>query len=684
MRLWASPSSREHSSTKLPPSEKKFRPVFFRWLKRLAVGLAVAVVVSGIALALLARNLTDLARWAVQRSLPAAKVEIGDVRYEAPGQLVVHKFILRARSGGTELLRLEKGSVIFAFDDLQRRELGEIHLVHPTIRISPDLFRILPAGEGKGRGAALPWTVRRIVCDYADVSCSGFGPGSPDVDLKCAFDWKEPGADPAKPLQLTAWDIRVSAPGFPEPFLALDLVNVEATPRAFLDKQEISGVELSGGRLLLGAALQQILSAPQTPSPSGKPSLPWKIGRLDIRSVGVRLEDTRDIAADISFQINTTLKDLSPSQAAGSIGGEEQMVEIADVEILSPYDPFIKVLTLRRVFLRFTLGGLLRSELASVTILDPSVYVGPDLFWYMDDTQQRLAEAPKGTAGPAWKIGLLKVEYGRLLVGSGGRAKYGLPLNFRAEARDIALDNLATLKLQTAFEIPAQTYPFPSYQLEVSTQRGDLKFAYPPEKNENNLVGKVFFDKIRWRQYDATDAWLSATFDHEGINGDFGGHVYGGYLSGGFSFLFESNAPWIGWMYGKKIDLGRLTDVIAPQNFRMTGPLNFKLQMDAFGRQIERVKGDFLATRPGRMKIGKLDDFLANIPDTWNNLKKSSTRLALEALRDFDYATAGGDFWFVEKQGVLGLKLQGPLGSRNFEIVLHEDESQEGRWKQKP
>lgn len=683
MRLWASPLLREHSSTKLSPSENKFRPFFFRWLKRLAVVAVVAAVVLGIALAILARNLTDIARWAVQRSLPAAKVEIGDVRYEAPGQLVVNKLVLRDRAGGAELLRLERGSVVFAFDDLQRRELGEVHLVHPTIRISPDLFRIFPTGEGR-KGASLPWTVRRIVCDYADVFCEGFGPGSPDVSLKCAFDWREPGADPAKPLRLTAWDIRVSAQGFPEPFLTLDLVNVDATLRDLLGKQEIAGVELSGGRLLLGAALQQILSAPKGPPSAAKPSLPWKLGKLDIRQVGVRLEDTRDIAADISFQINTTLRDLSPSQAAGSIGDEEQMVEIADVEILSPYDPFIKVLTLRRVFLRFTLGGLLRNELASVTILDPSVYVGPDLFWYMDDTQQRLAEAPKGSGAPAWKIGLLKVEYGRLLVGSGGRAKYGLPLNFRAEASDIALDNLATLKLQTAFEIPAQTYPFPSYQLEVATQRGDLQFAYPPEKNENNLVGKVFFDKIRWRQYEATDAWLSATFDHEGINGDFGGRVYGGYLSGGFSFLFESDAPWIGWMYGKKIDLRRLTDVIAPQNFQMTGPLNFKFQMDAFGRQIERVKGNFLATKPGRMKIGKLDDFLANIPDAWSNLKKSSTRLALEALRDFDYTTAGGDFWFVEKQGILGLKLQGPLGSRNFEIVLHEDESQEGRWKQKP
>lgn len=641
----------------------------------------MVLVLSGTGLLVLTRNLTHLARWAVQRSLPAAKAEIGAVRYEGAGRLVVKKFVLRDRVSGIELLRLDSGTIVFAFDDLRRRLLGEIHLVRPNIRISPELFRILPSG---GQGGSLPpWAARRIVCDYAEILCEGFGPTSPSVSLKCAFDWHEPGSDPKTPLVLTTWDVQASAPGYPEAFLALDRADLSLTVQGLLKDHEVAGVEIDGGRLILGAALQQILSGPpESSSQSPNPAASWIIRKLDLQRLGVRLEDKRETAADISFQINTVLNDLSLSQAASTIGGEEQSVEIADVEILSPYDPLTKVLTMRSVVLRFTLGGLLRGELAKVGIREPAIYVGPDLFWYMDDAQQRAGETRAG--GPAWRIGELEVADGRLIVGSSGRAQYGLPLNFHASAHDIALDNLATLKLQTGFEIPAQTTEFPSYQLEISTQKGDLQFAYPPEKNENNLVGKVFFDRIRWRQYEAAEAWLSATFDHEGINGDFGGKAYGGYLSGGFSFLFEDDAPWIGWLSGNKVDLKRITDVISPQNFRMTGPLNFKLQMDAFGRRIERVKGKFDALRPGRMKIGKLDDFLSNIPETWSSLKKSSTRLALETLRDFDYTKAGGDLWFVENQGVLGLKLQGPLGSRNFEVVLHADESPEGRWKQKP
>lgn len=682
MRSWGSRSSQAHSSTALPSSEPT-RPPRRRRLKYLTVVLAVVILVLGAALLILARNLRTISLWAVERALPAAKAEIGDVRYDAPGSLIFKKFVLYDRVSGAELLRLEGGSMVFSFDDLIRRQLGEIRLMNPNIRISPGLFQILPSSEGSG-GSLPPWAARRIVCDYAEVSYEGFGPSTPHVSFKCSFDWLEPGFSAAEPLRLTAWDVQTVAPEIPGAFLVLDRVDLSATVDGMLNKHEIASVRVAGGRLVLGAALQQILSGPPADSTPADPAASWKITQLDIQSVGVRLEDTRETAMDVSFQIHTTLKDLSLTQAASSIGGEEQSVEIADVEILSPYDPLTKVLTMRRVTVSFTLGGLLRNELAAVSILEPSVFVGPDLFWYMDDAQARMAEEKSASAGPAWKIGMLEVKSGRLLVGSGGRAKYGLPLDFHATVRDIALDNLATLKLQTAFIIPAQTFPFPSYQLEVSTQSGDLQFAYPPEKNENNLVGKVFFDRLLWRQYEATESWLSATFDQSGINGDFGGRVYGGYLTGGFSFLFEDNAPWIGWLYGKKVDLKRLTDIISPQNFQMTGPLDFRVQMDAFGRRIDRIKGDFQTLKPGRMKIGKLDDFLSNIPDTWSNLKKSSTKLALEALRDFDYTKAGGDLWFVDQQGILGLKLQGPLGSRNFEIVLHADESSDGRWKQKP
>ena len=629
---------------------------------------------------LLVNNLKQLTLWAVHRALPAAIVEIGHVRFDGPSQLIVEKFILRERKSRQEVLRLDRGSIVFSFEKIWRGQIGEVRLIYPVITATPGIGNILPAGDKKKSGGP-SISVARIVCDYGEVRYAGTGEHSPLVQLKLSLDWKDVG-DPAaaeKPLDLTIWDAEAFAPGFSVPFLTLDVVRATASPAGLLARQSLDAVAIQGGRLVVGEALMKIFLGPPNATTT-KPANVWRVGRLDIANVAVRLDDQRPEVADITFVLNTTFQDLPLSQTADAVGSLPQSVEIADLEVLSPHDPFVKVLTLRKVTVGFHLAGLLRKTLDEVVITQPTIYVGEDLFWYMEDTQKRFAGNGGGDS-PGWTIGRLDIRAGTLVVGSSGRANYGLPLNFRATASDVELDNLASLKIETAFEIPAEDYDFESYQLAISTQGGDLRLSYPPEKGEKNLVGKVFINRVVWRQYESTDAWVSATFDAKGINGEFGGKAYGGYVNGGFSFFFDSNSPWIGWLAGERVSLRQLTDVISPQNFRMTGPLDFRLQMDAFGKNIERVKGDFHTRRAGKMTISKLDDFLARIPDTWSSLKSSSTRIALEALRDFDYDKANGSLWFVRGQGLLDLAVQGPLGSRKFEVVLHADESKEGQWK---
>jgi hypothetical protein len=236
--------------------------------------------------------------------------------------------------------------------------------------------------------------------------------------------------------------------------------------------------------------------------------------------------------------------------------------------------------------------------------------------------QKRLAGDGREDAGSGWRIKSLGIAFGRLTLGSGGRKQYGLPLSFRTKAEDVALDNLAALKLQAVLEIPPQRYAFDSYQLEFTSEKGELRFSYPPEKNLNNLVGTIRLKSIRWRQYKASNSWISVTFDRSGINGKFGGKVYGGETWGGFSFFFYADSPWIGWLSGRGISLRELTNILSPQNFQLSGPMEFRLQMDARSHNIERVLGDFRATKPGKMVIGKIDDLLARIPSTWNLVKQ--------------------------------------------------------------
>ena len=222
--------------------------------------------------------------------------------------------------------------------------------------------------------------------------------------------------------------------------------------------------------------------------------------------MAVRVDDERPQVSDITFALNTSLKNVPLSKSASTVGSEQQLIEIANLEVLSPLDPFTKVLTLDSIFVRFTLAGLLRREIDELTILGPNIFLGEDLFWYMDDMQKRLGTDGGEDSGPGWIIKNLGIEYGRLTLGSGGRKQYGLPLSFRTKAQDVALDNLAALKLQAVLEIPPQEYVFDSYQLEFTSEKGELRFAYPPEKKVNNLVGTIRLKAIRWRQYRASDS----------------------------------------------------------------------------------------------------------------------------------------------------------------------------------
>jgi len=635
-----------------------------------------AALLVGAVLWVAARNLTGIAQWSLRRALPGVQVELGRLHFDSPGRIAIRHFVLRDPASGNELLRLAGGSIVFSIDDLRRGRIGEVRLVEPVLSVGPGLGKLLPAGSGS-REEPTSWLISHLVCESGEVIC----PDSHGLSasLKFAFDWKDVGRKTAAPLELVLWEVKAAAPGSSEPFLDLDLVRIQAAPQGLAADHSFASVTVSGGRLVVGATLQKILAGASAGPAAGSPDEDWKLGALDIRGVRVTLDDERPGISDIGFELNTTLRNLSPGQAADALGGARQSVEIADLEVPSPLDPFTKVLTLRSIFLGFTLSGLLHRELDEVTILHPTIYVGEDLFWYMDDAQKRMGGAKNGA--PGWKIRSLEIKFGRLVLGSGGRVEYGLPLNFQTSAQEVSFDNLAALKMRAGLEIPAQDYAFESYQIKFSTQKGELRFAYPPEKNENNLVGTIRLDSILWRQFRAADAWVSTTFDQSGINGGFGGHFYGGYLSGGFSFLFDDESPWIGWISGKGVDLRQLTDAAAPKNFRMTGPLAFKVQTNANGREIERLKGDFHATKPGHLTIRKLDDLLANLPGTWSALKKSSSRIALETLRDFDYTTAVGEFWIVREQGIIDLKLQGPQGSRTLKTVLHADESKEGRWK---
>lgn len=663
-----------------------------RWIKRLVViggpflvAFAVALTVSVI---LIYARLPYLAKWSVERALPHLKFELRSLELK-DGVWEANELKLSDKKTGKPLIELDGGTVRFGIWDLFRRHLGEVRLKNPVLRVSPELLAVLgnnaPAVEGEATKPLLSWSVDRLVCDYGELYVDGLSHQPVNVTARFAFDWKnvsssEPGLSQVHRFQI--WNVDVSKnDDFARPFLRLNLVNLDFSLKGLMERR-LALLDLRGGFVRIGEEFQALM---KTDSGQKTVAAPWLVALLNIEDVEFRVDDPRPEVADIRFRLNTQLHEFPLNDVAGEIAQRQQQIELSSVEIVSPVDPEKRIITLRSMFLTFSLAGLLERRIDQLKLLQPSIFISQDLFIYMEQMKGGDSEPvdPNAPPKPSWSIKELEITNGRLLLGGEKIGQVGLPLEFGATAKDILLDNLASLKLQTTLTIKERDFEFSALQVRLKGLKGDLRFSYPPEKKESNIVNTLFLDGIRWRSYRGEKLWMAVTFDKKAVTALFGGRAYGGDFKGGVAYFFSPNNRWVGWLAGNNINLKSLTDVIAPQNFQMTGPATFQIQVDASGQKIDRLKGKFEGTKSGIVKIVKMDDFLANIPEAWTAIKQSSTRIALEALRDYRYEKARGDFWFVNRQGVLKLQMDGPTGKRNYEIFLHTDESTEGVWQKK-
>lgn len=621
------------------------------------------------------------------------------------------------RTPGAWLLVADAARATFTAAGLRARRLEDVSVENPVLDFSPDALAESPPNPPPSPRPnpsppttpvpASGWLIGRAGCTHGVLRAHGLRDGALDVSTHFAFDVRDFGTlgDAAKAThQLTIWDAQAGREKA-RAFVSVDAAQLRFTLDGLLERRRIDAVKITGGRVIIGDAFQKLLAAdaaveadaaalasrPSAPAPA---SADWSIGALDVFGVRLRLEEKRADLPELRMTLNTSLRDVATSGVSTQLFDQVQTVELTNIDLKSPLNPAAKIFTLRSVFLRFTLRDIAAKHLREVVVRGPIIYLSQDLFVYMERVGAGEDAAKKNPADPAktapktdaiaekdWSADRVDVRRGKLVIGSGGQKDVGLPLEFETTLEDVALDNLAKLRVQAALRVPKQSYDFPDYQLAIEDVEGDLRFAYPPEKGEKNLVQKLDIRKVRWRQFQSAKSWVAVTFDARGINGQFGGESFEGYVNGGFSFKFRDDAPWQGWVAGTDIDTKTLTDVLSPQNFSLTGPLDFEVQTDAFRKNIARVAGNFRVKKPGHLRIGKVDDLLANIPPAWSAIKASSTRLALETLRDFDYTEAGGDFWFVQSQGILRLNLTGPLGSRTFEVVLHDDQDTTNPWQ---
>ena len=619
-------------------------------------------------------------------------VELGARAVDGTTPVSLALAALRVRLRGDEAVALEIPGVQVqaTLEGLRARKVRGITIAEPKLAVTDALLAAFPAAAETppaDQPASAPWMLERLTLTGGRASLDLAG--APLVQARFAAQLGDDLLPPREPGELQAGvdftDIAVRARGTGlEPFLRVPAVRTKFRLPEVQRDRRVASVQVEGFDFRFNKAFRDLIAAAEKPAlPAGgkaapdKPASPFRIGELLVTDGSIHLDDLGLGLPSIGCRVNTTFRNLALAPEAGAGGQELQTIELSRIALTSPLDPFVSVMSLETIFVRFTLAGIWRREIEEVAIIRPRIDIGPDLFWYIDRVQKTEPapgeDAPSvADAGPDWLIKKFSATSGQLFLALEGHSEVALPMPFSSHAENLNFRKLADLRLKLSIEMPEQDYHYPGYELALRGVAGRVEFSLPPTQGANNVVNTLRLREVRWKQFRGSDCYVAVTYDERGIYGHLGGKGYGGVVNGQFNLLLGPGSPWNGWLSGTRIELKPITDALAPEKLALSGPANFHLSARARGPQIEQVTGDFSATRGGALRIGKIDDLIKELPGDWSGVKRGLSRISLEALRDFAYDTAHGDFRFHGREGALRLDLRGPAGSRKFAFDFHD------------
>lgn len=368
------------------------------------------------------------------------------------------------------------------------------------------------------------------------------------------------------------------------------------------------------------------------------------------------------IEGDIVFQ-NFNLADWEKSDGLD----QEETVPIENLLITSPYDALSPIMFFKHIRLTFTWRELLNNRIRKVRLVQPILYLGPDLFWFADqfDTARDSGQQP---AAP-WSIGTFDVKAGRLAINAFGQPTAVLPFNVSANTDNIRTDRLDELSVKTVLYIHRQDIEYPDYKLALLGVSGKVDFALPPsDEYADNVVPTIYVDRISWNNISVTNAWASVTFDKDGIFGNFGGESYGGYVNGNMAIYFRGGFPWTGQIFADRVGLEEPIGRMGSTYVRLTGSASGELQVRGEATTIMNTRLSLELNEPGKLEIVAIDDLLSRIPEDWNSLKRELSRVTLDSFRKYDYSRGRISFDYRLPESAGRLELRGRQGRRIFNV----------------
>ena len=439
-------------------------------------------------------------------------------------------------------------------------------------------------------------------------------------------------------------------------------------------RHHISEVDITGPQVFTGP-LNDALAKNQ--GKGGAQGLDWTITKLvlrrgtlmldhlapDLPSIPIRFGVTQPIVLNY---IKFNKPDDSPSMT------EPRLIEIENVNLVSPFDPLAPVLSFPLIRLRFTYTELWHHHVRDVELVRPVLHLGQDLFWFSDEFKKGRTAAPATGVTSPWNLGHFQVRYGQLAINVFGQPTSSLPFFFETDVNDIRLDQLDKISAKSVVAIKRLDQDYPDYKIKIENLSGRLDFSIPPTNTKaNNVVPTVHVDELSWNGIAATNVWSSVTFDPSGIYGKLDGYCEKGYLKGNFEVYYTKGFLWNADLFADQIDCQPIAQKLAGKYCNLTGSLDGQIAVQGRATEILSCKGELKMAHPGLLEIKSVDDLMKRLPGSATALKTQAMKIALEAFRLYPYQTGALDLNYAPGGGVATLKLNGPRGKREFSAYLH-------------
>lgn len=475
------------------------------------------------------------------------------------------------------------------------------------------------------------------------------------------------------------------------PVLSFEKVEaVTSLPDLWRD-QRFDSLKLSGGHVEVGDALMTLFSSDENNTPQPKPTTPparWTTEKIDVAKLGITLTSIAPGLPPVRFDVNFAAGETPLDVKGLAENVQPQTILLTHLRIPSPHEPLRTVAEMDKIHVTYTLDGLLHRRIDRVEIVSPLLYVGEDLFWYVETYRKSMkGEAPVADAtfgppappppvAPAWHVDTLAVSDGRLIL-----APKGVPLKGFSKPFPFSFTSkLTSGQLDAVFDIPTDNYTLEQYKLEFRGMKGQVRFNLPLKDRNNNLTETFTVEQLRYKQLHIEKAHLSVTYDANGIYGIFGGAAYSGYVNGAFDIYLDDVYTWDGWISGEKVDLGPITTVMFPSYFLLDGKVAGKIIATGNKNELYQADGEFSNRSRGKFSIASLNAVIAAMPKALTGtIGDQINRIGLETLRDFEYDKVDGKARFYGREGRGHLRFTGPYGARKIDINVYDH-----RWKEEP